>query len=178
MKRLLKEALLHLMSQKNIQRISVSELCQTAEINRSTFYNHYGSQLDVLKEMEMDMIQDLENIWDNISQKSDSTVSKRTETLCAYIKDNKALTKLVFSNSDIDSEFASLLMDSVCLQSIYHLIFSKEKDDYQKSLMITYFSYGAYHMIRQWVLDDFPISPAEMGEIVYSMLLCNWEIST
>ena len=41
-KRLLKESLLKLLTEKNIKKISVSELCQTAGINRSTFYNHYN----------------------------------------------------------------------------------------------------------------------------------------
>lgn len=122
------------------------------------------------------MIHDLENMWDNVYAANGSTVRERTEMLCAYIKDNRDFTKLVFSNSDTNSEFASLLFGSVRLQSIYEMIFSKENDNYKRELMKTYFSYGAYHMVRQWVLDDFPISPKEMGEIVYDMSQCSWEL--
>ena len=40
-KRLLQESLLQLMKEKNIQNISVKELCEASGINRSTFYKHY-----------------------------------------------------------------------------------------------------------------------------------------
>lgn len=62
-KRLLKENLLQLMSGKSIQKITVRELCEAAEINRSTFYNHYGCPADVLLEIENGVVADLEELW-------------------------------------------------------------------------------------------------------------------
>ena len=40
-KRMLKEALLDLLKDKPIDAVTVSELCQMAQINRTTFYRHY-----------------------------------------------------------------------------------------------------------------------------------------
>lgn len=51
-KRLLKESLIKLLKEKDIQKISITELCNEAGINRTTFYSHYSSQYDVLKDME------------------------------------------------------------------------------------------------------------------------------
>ncbi|MGN1341113.1 MAG: TetR/AcrR family transcriptional regulator, partial [Oscillospiraceae bacterium] len=138
-------------------------------INRSTFYNHYGSQFDVLREMEMDMVRDLEEMWEDLYTTDSSTISRRAEMLCTYIMENKELTKLVFSNSETTSEFAALLFGSGRLKSIYDIIFSDEPDIYKKELMKTYYSCGSYHMLRQWILDDFPVSPKELGEIICSM---------
>ena len=59
---------------------------------------------------------------------------------------------------------------------IYDLIFSNENNSYIKSLMTTHFSYGAYRMVRQWILNNFHISPVEIGQIVYDMSLSSWEI--
>ena len=50
------EALLELLRKGDINRISIRELCSLAEINRTTFYNHYGSQYDVLNEMAEEYI--------------------------------------------------------------------------------------------------------------------------
>ena len=44
-KRLLGVALIKLLKEKTIHEISVRELCDKAGVNRSTFYNHYKSQL-------------------------------------------------------------------------------------------------------------------------------------
>ncbi len=50
-RRLLKESLFELLKNKSISKISVSELCVKAGINRTTFYAHYGSQYDVLQDI-------------------------------------------------------------------------------------------------------------------------------
>ncbi len=53
-KRMLKEGLMALLKKKNIRKISVNELCETAEINRTTFYRHYQTPHDVLIDIELD----------------------------------------------------------------------------------------------------------------------------
>ena len=42
-KKLLQEGLLRLLETKRLDKISVTELCREAGINRATFYNHYDS---------------------------------------------------------------------------------------------------------------------------------------
>ncbi len=50
------EALLSLLEKKDYQYITVKEICQTAGVNRSTFYLHYDSVDDLLREtLEMTM---------------------------------------------------------------------------------------------------------------------------
>lgn len=48
----LTKRLLRLLAKKDIQHITVSELCDGAEINRSTLYNHYVCPVDALAEIE------------------------------------------------------------------------------------------------------------------------------
>ncbi|MFR8061046.1 MAG: TetR/AcrR family transcriptional regulator [Lancefieldella rimae] len=50
-KTLLKNALVHLLQKKPLNKISVLEICETAQINRTTFYMYYGSQTDLLIEI-------------------------------------------------------------------------------------------------------------------------------
>ena len=49
----IRDAVFELLKKKSIERISVTEVCKLAEINRSTFYLHYMDCMDVLeKEQE------------------------------------------------------------------------------------------------------------------------------
>ena len=59
-KKLLKNALLELLREKRIDKISISELCSAAQINRTTFYKYYGNQYDLLAEMEQDFFRQLQ----------------------------------------------------------------------------------------------------------------------
>lgn len=43
---MLHTAIVTLMQQKSIERITIRELCDTADVNRSTFYNHYNNIYD------------------------------------------------------------------------------------------------------------------------------------
>lgn len=44
------KAFFELLEKKNIQKIKISELCQTAEISRRTFYRHFSSADDIGKQ--------------------------------------------------------------------------------------------------------------------------------
>ena len=44
------EALITLLEKKDFEYISIKEICDTAGVNRSTFYLHYENTSDLLKE--------------------------------------------------------------------------------------------------------------------------------
>lgn len=57
-KAVLKEAFLELFRQKDPKNITVVELCQKADLNRSTFYSHYGYLDNLIREL----------IWDSVRE--------------------------------------------------------------------------------------------------------------
>ncbi|MGN0467996.1 MAG: TetR/AcrR family transcriptional regulator C-terminal domain-containing protein [Acutalibacteraceae bacterium] len=174
-KRLLKESLICLMSEKNIQRITVSELCENAGINRSTFYNHYGCPADVLTEIETEVIEELDQLWKKEMLQNDWSLNRRTEALCSYLRDNRDLAKLLFRNSDTDCEFASLLFQASHVQEAYSHVFSDFEDPESRNLLITFLINGTYHMIRQWLLEDIQKTPKEIADMVYHIATQGWE---
>ena len=59
-KRIIKDIFIEMEEKKNIQKIYVRELCETADINRSIFYKYYESQYDLLTEMQNDLLVQIE----------------------------------------------------------------------------------------------------------------------
>lgn len=55
-KRAIKTAFLIILAEKKYEDITVSEIAETAEINRKTFYAHYSGVFDVLDEIEEDSV--------------------------------------------------------------------------------------------------------------------------
>lgn len=51
-RRVIQEALLTLLEQKPLNKITVTELCALAQINRATFYAHYADCYAVLNALE------------------------------------------------------------------------------------------------------------------------------
>lgn len=56
----LKEALLSLLAAKPINKITVKEVCEKAELNRATFYTHFDDCFDLLESIEADLLGDFE----------------------------------------------------------------------------------------------------------------------
>ncbi len=178
-KRLLKESLLKLMEEKDIRKITVSELCGMAGINRSTFYNHYGCPTDVLLDIEQGIIRDLEEVCIRAEAGERCTLERRVETLCTYILKNKEMFRLFLKSSDTDSSFASSLMNAAHVRLIYDRTLSHEPCEDSRRLIATFLTNGAYFMIRQWVLEDIPKTPREMGELFRQIATQGWgDIST
>ena len=168
-KRLLKENLLKLMETKNIHSISVIELCGAAGINRSTFYNHYGKPYDVLTDIERDVIRDVDEIWHKtVTQKC--PFNQRVEILCQYMSEHSYLSKLLLRDEKINAEFINLLFDTANIRLLYGSLLSDIKDGGGERLAMTFLVTGAYQMIRQWLLEDIPKSPKEMGELASQVM--------
>lgn len=58
-RRVIREAFLELMGEKNADRINVKEICDMAQINRTTFYKHYENIYDLLEKLENEMMDEL-----------------------------------------------------------------------------------------------------------------------
>ncbi len=58
----IRSALISLMSEKELSDITISELSERAQINRKTFYRHYGAISDVITEFEDELLADFADI--------------------------------------------------------------------------------------------------------------------
>lgn len=52
----IQSALISLLSEKQLSRVTVSEICVRAQINRKTFYRHYRTIGDVISELEAEIL--------------------------------------------------------------------------------------------------------------------------
>ena len=62
---LLHQALLALLREKPLNKITVRELCAKAGVNRTTFYNHYEAPEDILRELVQQYVLALSTLFDS-----------------------------------------------------------------------------------------------------------------
>ena len=63
---LLKKTLTELIEEKELRKITVSELCERANINRGTFYLHFLDIYDMIEQFQKAIISDLVAIIEKI----------------------------------------------------------------------------------------------------------------
>lgn len=164
-KRLLKETLIEMLGEEGIEKISVTALCSKAEINRSTFYQHYGSPKDVLLDIERDFSEKTVRLIQESDPHAD--FEQRLTKVCTYIHDNAEMQKRIFRNTP-DDELAKVFIDSDLPFWDSSIYFQTEDntDEISRALTRVFVNYGSFHVIREWVLKDIPKSPEEVAAII------------
>jgi AcrR family transcriptional regulator len=69
----LREGLARLMLQKSIKEITVKELVDEVDINRSTFYLHYTDIYQMLQQIEEDALEEITQVMQNYTIDSNNT---------------------------------------------------------------------------------------------------------
>ena len=95
---LLKQSLIELMKDKSIHDISIKKICETADINRSTFYHHYDSQYELFNDILNDIGNDITemvrthctspNWMEKILLDAFVYIEKRRETFLVILSEN------------------------------------------------------------------------------------------
>ena len=111
----LRESLLELMKEKPIGKITPTELCRHADINRNTFYTHYDSPLSLLHSIENELFEQIrlsvEQSWET------SSIPVFLTEICQAIHDNGDLCKTLFSDYG-DKDFLRRIVDMAHDKSI------------------------------------------------------------
>lgn len=55
-KMVIRQSFLSLLKGQAVDKVTVSDICRLAEINRATFYRHYENQYSILHELELDLL--------------------------------------------------------------------------------------------------------------------------
>ena len=82
-KRLLQEALLLMLRDESINKISVRDLCEKAGINRTTFYNHYSCPADVLNDISQSFMNDIGRMLDEAKSTNLQSVAEKMVSIIA-----------------------------------------------------------------------------------------------
>ncbi len=94
----IKEALLSLLAEKEYADITIADLCREAEINRGTFYLHYGNLRQVMDELFDDALGNMNNVLVQIGCAPNGE-QKHGYPLCRFLRENKQYQPLFFSDS-------------------------------------------------------------------------------
>ena len=163
-KMLLRESLIDLMHKKSVNKITIKEICEQAQLNRSTFYLHYADQFALLDDIKQEMIEKTKEFLDNIDSKIDSI--SYIITLLDYIKENGDIFKMLFCQQE-NASFQTLFLDNTMKhirESMFHSCPAK-----LSNYVYCFILQGCSHMIQEWINSDFDISSQELAKLVFQL---------
>jgi AcrR family transcriptional regulator len=161
--RLFHESLLTLLKKKNIDRITVKELCQEAELNRTTFYLHYGKPADVLLEIENDLIQKTQMY---LAELKEENAVARMQSLLDYIRENRGMFQAVLCEHGTDA-FRRRFFESVFPHGVLDRPYRYDPalERYVEGYLVS----GAFAAVYTWLLDGCALPSIRLAELVCAL---------
>ena len=171
------KALLSLLEKKPFEYITISEICETAGVNRSTFYLHYENTADLLKETTAYV---LENFASYFSIDAETVVAqfsscdlqdlkfineKYLHPYLSFIKDNQRVFSAVLSQPKAFDSIAIFkrLFDYVFKPILDRFHYPRDEQNY---VMMFYLN-GITAIITEWLKDGCQKSIEDISTIIH-----------
>jgi len=164
--KLIRKAYFDLIREKHSIKVSISEIARRADIDRKTFYLHFGSVEEVLNEY-------IEERFDHVIAQMERDDNFSDPFNVEY------LLNLVDSTQSDEVEFLKLISKSDAYDVFWNKVrekltemavelYSEITDLAEEEIRVIadFFGFGALNVYRGWLRGDYDISLQELAEIV------------
>ena len=149
-----------LMAQKPFEQISVSDVCEAAQVARSTFYRHFSGMADIVFWM-----------WDQANvngiYQEGRTLSCHDAHLYTFeeLRKNRRFFMVALETVDCVSlvQYGGRVMQRY-LEDVYRAKTGRGFTE-REALLVEFFSTGAKHMTRHWAKRGMAEEPAVMADV-------------
>ncbi len=165
-KMFLKESLLELMKEQSIDKITPTELCRKANINRNTFYTHYYTPRDVLAEIEADFsTQILETLRSKFTF-ADIDISQMLKEICEIIYAQKEFCKVLLSeNGDAAFLEATINTGKMVFMDEWRSA-GVDLDEDEMEMFFAFIVNGCIALVRKWAATDMRDPPERVAILI------------
>ncbi|MCR1992763.1 TetR/AcrR family transcriptional regulator C-terminal domain-containing protein [Bacillus subtilis] len=169
----IKHAFLKLLQEKEINKITVSELSKEADIGRGTFYLHYKDVFDLYEQIEDEIFQQLGSIYDASFPSDDplnilTFIEKTTEYIYQNVEIFTLLTKPkmnVLSINKLKEFFKTKMIEELSMIQSAKSITEIEKFE------TTFIVSGVVGIIEEWINNGMIKTPTYISNVIHQLLL-------
>ena len=164
-KRVLRECLFNLLEEKSIDEITVKELTEAADVNRSTFYFYYNDINDMMMQIQNEIFEVFEESVMSKEGKFITTEDFRDYILrfLLFCKEYEKICKFVISNDP--NNFLSKKIKKALLTKIP----DSEKvfpEDEPKRYLACFGLSAMWETVIQWMYDGMKVEPEKMAQFL------------
>lgn len=147
-KKIIRDKLIDLLENNHISKISVTMICNAAEINRTTFYKYYDNPLDLLLKIEKEL---LDQLQDRIEKNGNREFNSMIRIVMEELKMNAREYQILFSkNSDTafrDRVFSLCYAENmIYIKNVYPNLTEK-----QQEWLYDFILEGSNGILNQWI---------------------------
>lgn len=163
-KALLNESFLKFLEEKPISRITVKEICEDADVNRSTYYVYYSDPYDQLHKIEDALIREQAVYIDAIlknGEQDDCSFTNVINNLLNYYQERKHMLQVLLGkHGDIHLEYDILAFFA---ERVLSFGSNRRKLPQEQLQDYTYAASGCFGLIIYWIMTDCKEEPEQLA---------------
>lgn len=167
----LQDSLIELMKEKPVSKITIKELCEKADLNRTTFYAHYSDQYDLLRKIEDEVLLWLKEAIITVMGSTDKSGTIQVlEGICQYFVENsRHLQVLMSEQGDIDfqKELFTLIYQQCGMSSPTSANIGLDMNEDCFIFVVN----GSVGLFQHWLKNGFNKPAKEMAETIYDLAI-------
>lgn len=161
------DAFLLILKEKELDKISVSDVIKKAGIVRSTFYNHYENIPALVSAIEDKTIHDIFEIMESFHPKNDTEICKSYFiTICDYAKNNPFLAEILKSPQGSIFLEKAMSMFHHYVKNIMKIATPSEHSKEEFSYMVAMCIGSTLGVLHKWSSEDFAIPSETIANIL------------
>ncbi|MDR0495104.1 MAG: TetR/AcrR family transcriptional regulator [Treponema sp.] len=151
-KMVLRDSLMELMRTKSILSVSIKDICELADVSRSTFYAHYKDQYDLLRQTEEETLAYFENMLIKYKDKHGRRETlQMLEEMLTYIANNgNAIQVMLSENGDLAFQ-KKLFFHFIMHNQIQKYFPERQHSDEAKTFYSVFLIHGYIGLIQYWL---------------------------
>ena len=166
-KKLLKESVFELMETKPLNKITIKEICENADVNRTTFYKYYGDQYMLVKDAEDELLRKTSEFLKSLS--TDGEKIKLLEDFFAYVKANGDTFRILLDRNS-DTDFRLRLMN-VAMEKVMAEKYEPKIKMEERKYIFCMIIMGAINTIGLWIDSRYDVPEREIASIMYKFVM-------
>lgn len=153
----IEKVFVELIEEKELNEITVTDICKRTNLNRSTFYANYLDIYDLADKIREKLEMEVDNLYKE--EKANNFNSNNFLKLFQNVKENQLFYKTYFKlNMDTEAKIGEYKYDTNLAKTFYH----EKYIEYH----LEFFKAGFNAIVKKWLYNGCKETPEEMNEII------------
>jgi AcrR family transcriptional regulator len=171
-RRLLRDALVSLMLEKDFSSISIKEITERAEVAYITFFRHYESLDQLLMEVLDEGLGELQAHIETLAKQSETSALETEGMLIFdYIGQKADLFRILFKSQSVTRVRKKVVRNIAAIFQKSCLPLARSGNPMTTAILSNHIATSLLALIEWWIDNNMKPAPAQMGKIYKSLII-------
>jgi AcrR family transcriptional regulator len=171
-RRMLREALVSLILEKDFASISIKEVTERAEVAYITFFRHFESLEQLLMEVLEEGLAELLGYIETLAKQSEtSALETEGRLIFEYINQNADLFRILFKSQSVTRVRKKVVQNIAVIFQKSCLPLVKSGNQVTIAITSNHIATSLLSLIEWWLDNNMNPAPAQMGKVYKSLII-------